>query len=703
MLSTLCHDNRSFRIMPNKRHFGPRGLRLFVDYLDLQPGFVGRIDFIHAINITQLFEIVCSAQDEFPTAETRWCPEALTMTYENNRVRWQDKKYITRDDCAVSHQVWENKCQHPITLELAVAPEQCTVSRTKAGHYLAKTPTTAYDFAVGFAVGSDSGLEQQALTLAPGETAEFTIVAAAGNLMTETEEQVVDKLEEKLEKPAQLWEEHQRVYQSFFEEAPVFHSSDALLNQTWNYRWYILHNALTKPDFGNLNGYVMYEGGAHRKGKEPFEMVGWEFSKLINLSTPLHITDFKWHSQKEYLYDMIRNMIANTDENGIFCSSYVNLHKRAYANFSLWAVWQLYLVDGNKEFMQEVLPALKEYFANESKTYSKDDNLQIETTHNATGKEYQPSYWYFHEGEGYPENPRKEGKFTPLKRVDRSVYHYLNGLGLANLCEALGDEAAEDYRKTVAAIGQDIQNKMWDEETGFFYDLHHETDEKAMVKNIVGIYPYWAEITKKDQLKGLELLFDPEYFGTQSPFPTTAKDCPVMRPEGGWMGTFLKGRDGCIWAGSAWPYTTGIAIDAIGKQSKENGHKYDQEFSEALRKYSLQHFRNSDIHQPYLVEHYNSDTGEALSDEVDYNHSYYLELILSHVAGITLSQGGVHFDPIDVGLDYFTVENIGIQGDTYTVQYKKEGCNSPESKEFKTGYYVYKNGEEIIARESLLA
>lgn len=40
-----------------------------------------------------------------------------------------------------------------------------------------------------------------------------------------------------------------------------------------------------------------------------------------------------------------------------------------------------------------------------------------------TGKEYQPSCWYFHD---FPKDCMYPELITPLKRVYRSIYHYLN-------------------------------------------------------------------------------------------------------------------------------------------------------------------------------------------------------------------------------------------------------------------------------------
>src|SRR5690606_35727644 len=107
---------------------------------------------------------------------------------------------------------------------------------------------------------------------------------------------------------------------------------------------------------------------------------------------------------------------------------------------------------------------------------------------------------------------------TPLKRVDRSIYHYLNTVAVAELCRIFGDSDEEKFRLKSEQIKEDILSKMWDEDSQFFYDLHHQDDRKAFVKNIVGFYPYWAGITDDSHQGALEYLFDDQYFNTPNPF-----------------------------------------------------------------------------------------------------------------------------------------------------------------------------------------
>ena len=229
---------------------------------------------------------------------------------------------------------------------------------------------------------------------------------------------------------------------------------------------------------------------------------------------------------------------------------------------------------------------------------------------------------------------RDKSTYTPLKRVDRSVYHYLNTKGLAAICRILQDPDQKKYEELAEKIAADINQKMWDQNTHFYYDLHYQTDEKAMVKNIVGFYPYWAEITDDEKLSGLKYLMDPAHFNTGNAFPSVSKENPVYSPDGGWQGNFIKGRNGCVWDGPSWPYTTGIALSALGRQSQLHGHKYDRDFWIFFRQYTAQHFRDGVLERPYLVEPVSYTHLDVYKRQVIYTALRVLKKGRSVIAGL---------------------------------------------------------------------
>ena len=210
-----------------------------------------------------------------------------------------------------------------------------------------------------------------------------------------------------------------------------------------------------------------------------------------------------------------------------------------------------------------------------------------------------------------------------------------------------------------------------------------------MVKNIVGFLPFFAGITEDGQEGCLETLFTEES-STPCPFPSVSTECPVYSAEGGWQGWFFKGRNGCIWNGPAWPFANSMVLDGLAKESRRRSHRWDEKFAAYFMKFTEMHYYGGDGTVPYLVEHYNSMTGECISDDVDYSHSYYIDLVVSHVAGLSVKPGRIEIDPIDLGLKQFRLSNLYVQG------HRIEVCLEEEGK-----FSLSVDGEERAARRGI--
>lgn len=212
---------------------------------------------------------------------------------------------------------------------------------------------------VGAAIKWDASTDNK-ITVKPGETVSFTVAAAACDLTLEGEEPAINRLNEFFAKnltSEQYVDENAREFEKFFETLPKFDSSDEVINKTWFYRWYILRHNTSKPRHGFLQNTTVYEGRGHKTSKnEPLKVSGWEFSRLICLSSPLQLTDYKWCPDKELLHDIVRGVFAQENEDGIIESAFTHHRGSPFANFIVWAVYQMYLVDGDKEFIKEMIP-----------------------------------------------------------------------------------------------------------------------------------------------------------------------------------------------------------------------------------------------------------------------------------------------------------------------------------------------------------
>lgn len=658
-IDEILHGNRRrLRTNPEKLLMDANGLRLWADYLDAAPGFSGRIDFIHKINIPALFYVTCSEISEYEPADVFWEPSNLQFCCEKDGIRLLEHKFITEWDAAVSCMHWENHGSDSMKI--------CVVPGTSTGIL----PTTyGEELAVRlFCNGEEIG--EKTWEVAPGEILDLC-VAAQVCLKQEQERMEVGcrKIQESCRERSAALQMQKQEYQYWFDRVPEFTSDQPLLNRTWAYRWYILRHNRMHPGIGKLKETFFCEGRSHKMTKTPYQPEGWEFTKLIPLSVPMHLLDLRWYQEKEYGSSILHVMRDNQDESGEFRCAKVNWNGNPYANFFGWSVWQYYLVSGNDEYAKEALPIVKKQIAGWQKNYGNDkDVLLTQYIHQLTGMEYQPSYWYFHD---FPDNCRDEQVITPVKRVDRNVYHYLNALGTAKLCHACGDSEEKKYFNLAEKIRETILAKMWDEETGYFYDLHYQTDEKAFVKNIVGVFPFFGGITDRGHRRCLEAL-QSEEFDTPCPFPSVSTYCPVFTGEGGWKGQFFKGRNGCIWNGPAWPFSNSIVLDGIGQESLRSNHELDEMFRKYFMKFTKMHYYGGDGTTPYLVEHYNSLTGECISDDVDYSHSYYIDLVVRYVAGVSVDESSIVVDPLDIGLKEFALKGILIRGHKVDVVYDCE-------------------------------
>ena len=70
---------------------------------------------------------------------------------------------------------------------------------------------------------------------------------------------------------------------------------------------------------------------------------------------------------------------------------------------------------------------------------------------------------------------------------------------------------------------------------------------------------------------------------------------------------------------------------------------------------------------PCLVEFYDSKTGAPLSEEADYFHSFYIDLIVRHLAGIEPTEKGVVFHPLRTEKSYFSLLDLHVRGTSVDV------------------------------------
>ncbi|UNT95739.1 alpha-glucosidase [Allobaculum mucilyticum] len=241
--------------------------------------------------------------------------------------------------------------------------------------------------------------------------------------------------------------------------------------------------------------------------------------------------------------------------------------------------------------------------------------------------------------------------------VDLNAYLFAEKGFLAEIANEIGyTQDAETYEAEAAELGDYINSKMYDAETGFYYDL--QTNEDGSVKKLLvnrgkgteGWIPLWAKLAPADKAARVaENMMDPEKFNTNVPFPTASKDNDKYSPSRYWRGP--------VWMDQA----------LFGVEALQN-YGYDTEASQVTRKL----FENVEglLSDGPIRENYNPETGEGLhTKNFSWSASAYYQLYQNVVTGhATTSQNTFDIPEYDsrADLEKLVEEAGSLNSNTYT-------------------------------------
>ncbi len=186
-----------------------------------------------------------------------------------------------------------------------------------------------------------------------------------------------------------------------------------------------------------------------------------------------------------------------------------------------WAEFNLYHKSANKRRIKEVMPKLEKYMEWIDRTFKQQNGLYSVPVESST---------MFN-------SPRK-GTYYP---VDFNSCMAINAAHMSALGDILNDkDLSFKYKKIYFSLKTRINSLMWDNDSGFYYDLD-KSEKKLSQKTIAGFWPLMAELPNADRAEILIAhLSNPKTFGTDHPFPTLSADSPDFKESGeGFKGSVL--------------------------------------------------------------------------------------------------------------------------------------------------------------------
>ena len=183
-----------------------------------------------------------------------------------------------------------------------------------------------------------------------------------------------------------------------------------------------------------------------------------------------------------------------------------------------WGVWEVYKKTGDKAFLQECVGALDGYLTWDKNNRDTNGNGLLEWYSNPADTDCKC-------GESGQDNSPRFEFGENMDAVDFSVFQSHDAEYLAKIYEELGDfESAEKWRNYSVKMCELINEYLWDEESGIYYDrLLSGKPTKVLTPSC--FFPMFVGAPSKEQVeKMVKVLTDKELLWTELPIPSVAKN-----------------------------------------------------------------------------------------------------------------------------------------------------------------------------------
>jgi hypothetical protein len=637
------------------------------------------------------------------------------------------KVFATRNDVLGVEFEWENKSSKDIVVKASftgmLPGVMHTGNDTESGFlystapYSAKVPQPLY-----YTLGSTSSPRKVNLAgehfeatyelhVKPHSHITFTLFLTIG-----TDKPAAEEALSKWLKQPNITEAVRMDWNEWFDkDIPHFSCSNPYFLKLYYYRWWSLYTKMIIAKLGHFyypaprEGTVMYEGVVSYSGacvsvdelrwmRDP----AWAFSTTKEFFAPENLND-------GYLANHIWDWGIDGDE------SNVDAMGRAvpYQNYAVAAFEGAMLVHPGKGIatLRNIWPQLQSNLESYTRLFDIDHDGLYETYpwSNSAGQEWTARYSYF---DPIPEMFRNERSRTyapdgsqaaedmqlvqkirnsvvtdpglhwpatadelyriyystrdhRLATVDQSTYAYKNFLAASSLAGLINDTAsARQYSTRAKQTKDNILSIMWDANDDYFYDVKPVTCNPARVKSVTGFYVFWAKIAEQKHLAMLKHLYNPATFFTEYPLPSLPLDYEKYNQ--------LQATGWTYWNYATWPRTTCHVVDGALWAAKDLDTTFTKPAAILFDRYTHMHFPNGDLNRPNIAERYDPHTAKPFGENLDYNHSTWIDLLIQHVAGVTPGKTDeLIIDPVDMGWDSFSLTNIRYHNHDIDVEFTR--------------------------------
>ncbi|MEE2639485.1 MAG: trehalase family glycosidase [Planctomycetota bacterium] len=476
---------------------------------------------------------------------------------------------------------------------------------------------------------------QLEIDLEPGQTKTLTAACAFERSRT----RALENLETALNDQYPLKTNRDSWIDFYTRQVPTFECSDPGLEELYRFRWFLLRFSTAGGDLGYFRYPVVMEGRQ-------------AYQTYCCYSAPFMALDLNWSTNPRHGFGHIANMAYASYEDGRFPwytsprTNQVKLDHASRTGLSLLphTAWRHYLIHQDLDLLKEVYPSMVKNCDWWLKDRDPNQDGIFDVAHQLETGQDDLFRW------------GKENREMRYDAVDATSYAILNMKATANMAKALGDRAnAERLNRLANRSTESLRNFLWDNEQAAYFDRHPGSGELAAdYLAITTFYPFFANAAGKRELGVFKRhLFDPDQFWLPYPVPALPKSHPDYGPNR-------------FWQGPSWPAATSHVIEALAHAGKSHDRNLLPQAADLLKRAAANHMQP----RADFFERYNPETGKGLSLFRDYMHSWWIDIYLQHIVGLTLGEdGSLWIDPLPLGLKHFRSSNIPFGGNRLTVDW----------------------------------
>lgn len=443
------------------------------------------------------------------------------------------------------------------------------------------------------------------------------------------------------------------------ENLPVFECSDKQLEEIYYFRAYTMSKHIKRNRHGK---YII---------SEFLTPVSWATETDGAIGCPLghHLAEYRWlKNTREIVKEYIVNWFSHKDA------------LLLYNNWFAYGVYNWASVTGEWDFAYSIVDDLISYF---------DAFCENQRAENGMYK-------------GVDNYDGMELSISAIGiRCTVNAYIYGNAYGIYKILEKQGDSRAERYAKFANELKTKINAKLFVEDFYYHQPLNDgETiskfhpnftnpSRKYGVKELSGYVPFYFGIPEEKHQTAWKYLVDERVFKDEYGLTTADKSDEQFRYPFNHM---------CLWNGPVWPFATSQTLTGLIDALKRYGGAVPitaDDFCDALCDYAKsQHITENGVMRPWIDENLDGATGEWIAKNIlsvsdredkyrgkDYNHSTYLDLIISGLCGVTVTSDKVEFKPlIGKRIQSFSLSGVKVGEKLYDIKYDTNGYRVTERK-----------------------